>query len=95
MNKHERQQAEKLKATYEKLVERPIWKDILMWILFSAIFLFAIEYFTVREEEYFLTGPHLLRTLAKIVVMTAVMVLLTRWINRKGLASINKKLKDS
>jgi hypothetical protein len=94
MNKKEREQAEKLKATYEKLVARPLWKDILLWAILMVITMFAIEYFTVGEEEYFMTGPHLLRTFAKAAVMTAILVALVRWVNRRGLASINKKLEE-
>lgn len=94
MNRQEREQAEKLKATYEKLVARPLWKDILLWAILMLIAMFAIEYFTVGEEEYFLTGPHLLRTLIKVVVMTALLVALVRWVNKKGLKSIENKLKE-
>ena len=92
MNKKEREQAEKLLATYEKLVARPLWKDIVLWAILMTITMFAIEYFTVGEEQYFLTGPHILRTVAKIVIMTALLVALVRWVNKKGLASIKKKM---
>lgn len=94
MNKQEREQAEKLKATYEKLVARPLWKDIVLWGILMLITMFAIEYFTVGEEDYFLTGPHLLRTLAKVVIMTALLVALVRWVNKKGLRSIENKLNE-
>lgn len=92
MNKKEREQAEKLLATYEKLAARPWWKDALLWLFFSAIMLLAIDYFSIGEEQYFLTPPYYLKLAIKVLVMAALMVLLTRWINQRGLKSLKRRL---